>query len=202
MALKIGITGGIGSGKSVVCEIFALLGVPVFNSDLEGRSILETDAKVVAAVKEIFGAEAYTEDGKPDRIRIASLAFADKEKLKRLNAVVHPAVAERFHNWLAQHSDADYVVKEAAVLVESGAYKEMDHVVLVSAPEELKRSRAAKRDHLTLAEVDKRSRNQMKETDLAKYAQFVIRNDEAELLIPQVLKLHALFKKEAKLKKN
>ena len=197
MTLKVGITGGIGSGKSVVCEIFSLLGVPVFNSDLEGRNILEKNEKVIAAGKEVFGPDCYSAEGTPDRKRIASLAFNDSGKLKKLNAIIHPAVNERFHDWLIEHAGADYVVKEAAVLVESGAYKEMDYLVLVSAPDELKRSRAAKRDKISDEEVSRRSRNQLPETELAKYAQFIIRNDEAELLIPQVLKLHAIFKAES-----
>jgi dephospho-CoA kinase len=193
MTLKVGITGGIGSGKSVVCEIFSLLGVPVFNSDLEGRNILETNSKVIEAVKEIFGKEVYT-DGKPNRKLIASYAFSDKTKLEKLNAIIHPAVNDRFHAWMLGHSEADYIVKEAAVLVESGAYKEMDYLVLVSAPDELKRSRVVKRDKINEEEIRKRSSNQMKEAELTKYAQFVIHNDEAELLIPQVLKLHDFFK--------
>jgi dephospho-CoA kinase len=197
MTLKIGITGGIGSGKSVVCHIFSLLGVPVFNSDLEGRSILENDSRVIASVKTIFGADAYSADGEPDRKKIAALAFSDAEKLKKLNAVIHPAVNERFSVWLIQHAAASYVIKEAAILVESGSYKELDYLVLVSAPEELKQTRAAKRDNLSPEQVAKRSRNQMNETELAEYVQFVIRNDEKELLIPQVMKLHEFFLAES-----
>jgi len=197
MTIKVGITGGIGSGKSVVCQIFSLLGVPVFNSDLEGRSILENNDQVIASVKEIFGPAAYSAEGKPDRKLIASMAFSDAVKLKKLNAVIHPAVSNRFSVWLTQHALASYVVKEAAILVESGAYKDLDYLVLVSAPEELKRIRAAKRDHLSPEEITRRSSNQMSETELTKYAQFIIRNDEEELLIPQVLKLHEFFSAES-----
>jgi dephospho-CoA kinase len=193
MTLKVGITGGIGSGKSVVCDIFSLLGVPVFNSDAEARTILQSNEGVVAAVKTLFGSQAYDAQGMPDRKWIASVAFADPGKLKGLNALIHPAVEIRFKEWVQEHASAAYVLKEAAILVESGAYAHMDSVILVSAPEALRVSRACKRDKLSVEEVEKRSRNQMKESDLRKYAQHIILNDEVELLIPQVLKLHEIL---------
>ncbi|HXC03762.1 MAG TPA: dephospho-CoA kinase [Bacteroidia bacterium] len=197
MALQVGITGGIGSGKSVVCDIFRLLGVAIFNSDLEGRRILEDDTEVKNKVKAIFGPGAYRADGLPDRKYIASQAFTDASKLKALNGVIHPAVASRFQYWCAEHASDAYVLKEAAVLVESGAYKEMDKVILVSAPQALKLSRAAKRDNLSEEEIQKRSRNQLSEAELLHHAQYVIVNDEQQLLIPQVLKLHEQLKKDA-----
>jgi dephospho-CoA kinase len=194
MAIKVGITGGIGSGKSVVCEIFRLLGVPVFNSDLEGREILRTHPKVISEVKKIFGPAAYSEDEIPDRKLIAAIAFSDPVKLAALNAVIHPAVNERFEEWCAKHADAAYVIKEAAILVESGAHKQMDLIVVVSAPETLRFKRAMKRDNISAEEVTKRSLNQLPEEELRKYADFIILNDEDTLLIPQVLKVHQIVK--------
>ena len=197
MALKVGITGGIGSGKSVVCDIFRLLGVPIFNSDLESREILQSDALVRAGVKEIFGPQAYAMDGTPDRKFIASLAFSDKSKLAKLNALIHPAVNKRFEDWCVEHSESDYVIKEAAILIESGAYKQLDCVVVVNAPEALRFKRASERDHLTTEEIIRRSKNQLPESELNTYADYKIQNDEAVLLIPQVMKLHSILKERA-----
>lgn len=194
MALKVGITGGIGSGKSVVCEIFRLLGVPVFNSDLEARRILEEDVQIIAELKKIFGADCYDREGKPKRKYIAEQAFGNPDKLKKLNALIHPAVRNCFREWALKHAEVPYLMQEAAVMIESGSYKELDRVILVSAPRELRMQRAAKRDKLSLEEVELRSRNQLSEEELKKHAQYIIRNDEAELLIPQVLRLHEELK--------
>ncbi|HEV7232529.1 MAG TPA: dephospho-CoA kinase [Bacteroidia bacterium] len=197
MALKAGITGGIGSGKSVVCDIFRLLGIPVFNSDREARQILESNPDVVRQVTDIFGPSVYPEPGKPDRKKIASIVFNDKEKLKLLNGIIHPAVSKRFEDWAHENEAADYVLREAAILVESGAHQQMDCIILVCAPDDLRFSRAAKRDDISEEEVRKRSLNQMKQEDLKKYATYTIINDGKELLIPQVLKIHALLKEKA-----
>jgi dephospho-CoA kinase len=194
MALKVGITGGIGSGKSVVCEIFKLLGVPVFNSDTEARNLLEEDAGVVEGVKSLFGDQVYTAKGKADRRQIAAVVFADKGKLAALNALVHPAVARRFEDWVSVHASADYVLKEAAILIESGAYKELDAIILVCAPDEVRFSRAAKRDGITEEEVRQRSQNQLSQDELRRYAGYFVQNDGLEMLIPQVVALHSLFK--------
>jgi dephospho-CoA kinase len=196
MTFKAGISGGIGSGKSVVCDIFRLLGVPVFNSDLEARRILEGNPEVVREVTALFGPSVYP-DGIPDRKKIASIVFSDKEKLNLLNGIIHPAVSKRFNEWTLENEEADYVLREAAILVESGAYREMDCIILVCAPDELRYSRAAKRDHITEEEVRKRGQNQMKQEELKKYATYTILNDGKELLIPQVLKIHALLKEQA-----
>jgi dephospho-CoA kinase len=198
MALKVGITGGIGSGKSVVCEIFKLLGVPVFNSDVEARNLLEEDAVLIAGVKSLFGDQIYNATGKPDRKQIASVVFADKTKLAALNALVHPAVARRFEHWAGSHAAAAYVLKEAAILIESGAYKELDAIILVCAPEELRFSRAAKRDGITEEEVKLRSRNQLSQEELSKYADYSIQNDGREMLIPQVVALHTRLRAAAR----
>lgn len=197
MSLKVGITGGIGSGKSVVCDMFRLLGIPIFNSDLEGRFILETDLEVISSVKQIFGAASYPKDGKPDRAYIASQAFVDADKLSQLNAVIHPAVNRHFEAWCKAHEAASYVIKEAAILVESGAYKQLDVLILVTAPETLRLERAAARDHLTVEEVRKRSRNQLPEEELRKYANHIIINDGSVSVISQVMKLHDLLKAKA-----
>ncbi|MFI5149179.1 MAG: dephospho-CoA kinase [Bacteroidia bacterium] len=195
MALKVGITGGIGSGKSVVCDIFRLLGISIFNSDLEGRKILDEEEEVKQKLVLLFGPEAYTTAGKADRKYIASLVFENPVRLKALNDIVHPAVAARFQRWCKAHEKEAYILKEAAVLVESGAYKEMDKIILVSAPDHLRIERAQKRDNLSAEEVKKRSRNQLSEETLRKYAGYILVNDETQLLIPQVLALHEQLKK-------
>jgi dephospho-CoA kinase len=197
MSLKVGITGGIGSGKSAICDIFRILGVPVFNSDLEGRLLLEEDKEVKEAVIRLFGEKAYSSDGKPDRKYIASRAFADADKLAKLNGVIHPAVEKRFNDWCTTHSKAAYVIKEAAILVESGSYKHLDVLVVVSAPEELRIKRTSERDKITREEVLKRSRNQLPPEELQKFAQYTVVNDGETALIPQVMNLHAILKEKA-----
>lgn len=188
--IKIGITGGIGSGKTTVCKVFELLGVPVYYSDYEARMILDTDPAVHEAVLKLFGPSVKDADGMIDRKKIAAIVFTDKEKLEQLNALVHPAVGRRFESWCAGHAGVPFILKEAAILFESGAYRQVDKVIVVSAPQELKIERIRKRDQLKTEEILKRINSQMSEEEKIKRADFVIHNDERQLLIPQVLQLY------------
>ncbi|MFB6258177.1 MAG: dephospho-CoA kinase, partial [Flavobacteriales bacterium] len=134
---RIGLTGGIGSGKSTIARAFEVLGAPVFKADLEGKRALNEDPELINAVKERFGKNLYGSDGL-DREKMARMVFKDPQKLEELNGLVHPKVRERFNAWCEDRKGAPYVIEEAAILIESGAYRDLDHTILVTAPEEMR----------------------------------------------------------------
>jgi dephospho-CoA kinase len=192
--LQIGITGGIGSGKSMVCKIFGCLGIPVYDADSRAKSIMTTDGILVEQIKKEFGSLSYDADGGLNRSFLSSAVFGNAEKLKKLNELVHPRVALDGDQWTAEQIGKKYVVREAALLFESGSYKKMDKIIVVTAPEPLRVKRVLVRDkQRTEEEVLKIIRNQMKEEEKVKKADFVLRNDETELLVPQVINLHQKF---------
>lgn len=183
---KIGLTGGIGSGKSTVAEIFSRLGVPVFVSDDVAKRLQEEDEEVRKAIKGIFGEEIY-EGKKLDRAKVAGIVFADKQKLEQLNAIVHPAVGKAFEVFCQKHRHANFILKESAILFEIGDDKNLDGMIVVTAPDELRITRVMKRDGVEQEAVVKRMKNQVKQEEKAKKADFCIANDEQQLLIPQVI---------------
>jgi dephospho-CoA kinase len=187
---KIGITGGIGSGKSTVCKIFELLGIPVYYADDVAKNILDTNFDVSKSVKGIFGAEIFNSDGKADRKKLASIVFNNKEKLAALNHIIHPAVAKDFEEWSKIHNKHPYILKEAAILFESGAYKNVDSVITVTAPVDLRIKRVQDRDKVSREEILNRISKQLTDDDKIKRSDFVIINDEEHLVIPQVLEIH------------
>ncbi|MES2394740.1 MAG: dephospho-CoA kinase [Bacteroidota bacterium] len=188
--IKVGITGGIGSGKTTVCKVFELLGVPVYYADIEAKQILDSNLEVKKNIINTFGNSVLNDEKKIDKKKLASLVFNNKENLEKLNSIVHPAVREHFENWLQQHSTQKYILKEAAILFESGSYKLVDKVIAVVAPLELKISRTMQRDKVTKAEVELRISNQLNDDEKIKRSQFVIHNDEQQLIIPQILNIH------------
>jgi len=190
--LKIGITGGIGSGKSTICRIFEVLGVPVFDADSVAKSIMHTNRTVVTEIKKLFGEEAYDEFGHLNRGYIASLVFHNAKQLNALNAIVHPATIQAFDAW-ALEQKTPYVLKEAALLYESNAYKKVDYSVLVVSPEVLRIARVMKRDNYSADQVKARILKQMPDKEKKKLADHVIVNDGKHALIPQVLDLHQVF---------
>lgn len=190
--LKIGITGGIGSGKTTVCKLFELLGIPVFYADAVARTITNTDPVLINGIIEAFGEQSYSH-GQLNRKYIAALVFNEQQQLEKLNALVHPAVFRAFDNWLILQQDKPYVLKEAALLFESGSYQMCNCSVLVKSPEELKIKRISHRDQLTETEIKARMDKQFTDPEKEKYADFIISNDENQLLIPQVLDLHRQF---------
>jgi dephospho-CoA kinase len=196
--LQIGITGGIGSGKSLVCKIFSCLGVPVYDADSRAKSIMTTDGIVIEQIKTEFGSLSYNSDGTLNRSYLSQTVFNDAAKLKKLNELVHPQVALDGQQWVTTHCDQTYVLREAALLFESGSYQMMNKIVVVTAPETLRVTRVLMRDsHRTAEDVVKIIRNQMDEKEKISRADFVLVNDEAELLVPQVIKLHYHFLKLA-----
>jgi dephospho-CoA kinase len=193
---QIGITGGIGSGKSTICKIFTCLGVPVYDADSRAKSIMTTDGILIEQIKKEFGDLAYLPDGSLDREYLSRVIFENQEKRSLLNQMVHPRVAADTDRWLDQNREATYVVREAALLIESGAYLRVDKVLLVTAPEELRIKRVLARDpHRLREEVVKIMATQLPEEEKKKVADVVVYNDETQLLVPQILHLHNQFLK-------
>ena len=188
--LKVGITGGIGSGKTTVCKIFETLGIPVYYADLRAKEIMNSDAEVILQVKQLFGEDAYSKSGELNRKFIAEKAFDNKDLLQKLNAIVHPAVFQDTLVWFQSHQDKPYTLYEAAIMFESGSYKFLDKVITVFAPLEDRIERTMKRDKLNKEEVMERINKQMPEEEKMKRADFVIYNDYSQPLIEQVLTIH------------
>lgn len=190
--LKIGLTGGIGSGKSTVAKIFEVLGVPVYYADDAAKELMNTDPQIKEAIKKIFGADAYQAE-KLNRSYLASIVFADEKKLETLNALIHPATINASNAWMEKQS-APYIIKEAALLFESDAYKYLDAVIGVSSPLPQRIKRVMERDNTSEDEILKRINRQMNEEEKLKRCQFIIHNDESTLLIPQVIELDKKFR--------
>lgn len=189
MMLKVGVTGGIGSGKSTICQIFQCLQIPVFNADEAGRRLLAENAEVIEQVKILFG-EDIAPGGKPDRKKIAASVFTSPEKLSRLNSIIHPAVRKEFNRWAAAQTSS-YIIDEAAILIETGIYKQLDFTILVVAPEALRTARVMQRDHINETDIKARMKNQWSDEDKQKVAAFVIVNDDVQPLLPQVMSIHS-----------
>ncbi len=194
--LKVGVTGGIGSGKSTVCRMFGVLGIPVFSSDEEGKRLLAEDPEVRKALIRAFGAEIFAHDAL-DRKALAALVFNDRDALERLNGIVHPAVRAAFSAWAAKQQ-APYVINEAAILVETGAYKQLDHLIVVTAPEEERIARVRRRDSATEEQVRARMSNQADDAARTAVADSIIVNDGKDMVIPQVLAVHEQLLKNAR----
>ena len=186
--LKVGITGGIGSGKSTVSRIFELLGIPVYYADTAAKEIMHTDDELKAKVQEHFGADIY-KNGVLDRAALGKIVFNDKEQLELLNSLVHPATIRHSEEW-ASRQTAPYVLKEAALLFESGSSQSLDRIIGVFAPQPLRLLRVMKRDNATREEVLARMNKQIDENIKMRLCDYVVHNDEQQLVIPQVLALH------------
>lgn len=186
--LKVGLTGGIGSGKSLITGMFELLGVPVTHADAAAKYLMEEDESLKASIVNLFGEEVY-KNGRLNRPFLASLVFSNKQKLEALNALVHPATVAYGKKWFEEQK-APYVIKEAAIFFESGTYVEMDKMIGVYAPVELRLQRAMERDSVSEEEVKRRMRSQMGEEEKMSRCDYVIYNDGSRSVIQQVLKLH------------
>ena len=191
--LKIGIAGGIGSGKSTVCRIFEHLGAPIYYADSEAKMLMSTNEVIVSELVQLFGKQIYMPNGELDRARLAGIIFNDSTALQKVNALVHPQVALHFEKWVLAQKSAAYVLKEAAILFESGSYKAMDFNVLVTAPTELRIERCMARDGATAEDIRRRIANQWTDEKKAELSDFLIINDETQLLIPQIISLHNQF---------
>ena len=190
---KVGITGGIGSGKTTVCKVFEVLGIPVFYADTVAKEIMVEDEQLIAGITDTFGVESYI-DGKLNNKHIAAIVFKNELELAKLNALVHPAVFRAFDAWEEKiNQDVPYTLKEAALLFESGSYKMCDTTILVTAPENIRLKRVMQRDQVSAAQVKARMDKQLSDEDKAKMADHFILNDDKHALIEQVLALHKKF---------
>lgn len=192
MSKRIGITGGIGTGKSFVSSIFKTMGVPYYDADKEAKTLMVTNASIKESLCDLFGKEVYYEDGALNRKWLAAQVFNNEEKLHLLNSVVHPIVIAAGVEW-EEKQTAPYVLKEAALLFESGSYKLLDKIIVVTAPLEMRISRIMARDQIDRQQVLARMKNQLPEEEKIAKADFVIINDGVTPLLPQVLKIHHLF---------
>lgn len=194
--ILVGLTGNIGSGKTTVSRLFSMLGVPVYYADEKGRQFLglpEVREKVIS----LFGKDVLGENGEIDRQKLASVVFADKEKLRQLNAVIHPLIRADFRQWADKQAGHPYVMEEAAILFESGLADDFDRIVLVAAPEELRISRVCRRDGVEEGSVRQRARHQWSEKYKKPMSDYIIENDETSLVIDQVQEIHGQLLKAA-----
>jgi dephospho-CoA kinase len=188
MMLKVGLTGGIGSGKSTVAEIFKVLGIPVFDADAAAKDIMENDGKLISKIKAVFGSETYS-GNKLNRKVLADKVFNDNFQLEKLNALVHPATIQAGIDW-GQQQTAPYIVKETALMFEAGSASDLQYVIGVTAPKNLRIKRAMERSNMTRDEVLARMSRQIDNSIKMRLCHFVIVNDEQQMVLPQVLKLH------------
>ena len=185
----IGLTGGIGSGKSTVAKIFEALDVSVYYADDEAKKLYVTHPEMKAKIIENFGAETYT-DNQLNRAYLSSQVFGDKNKLALLNSIVHPELEKHFQTWLNQNQDRDYVLKEAAILIEMKGHESCDKIIVVTAPENVRIQRVIARDQTDELAVKNRINKQLSEEERNQYADFIIDNSGNKMLIPQVMKIH------------
>jgi len=189
--LKIGLTGNIGSGKTTVSKVFEVLGIPVFYADDAAKNVMVNDRQLITEIKSAFGDAAYFWDGTLNRKYISSIVFNNDKALAKLNSLVHPATFRAFDTWVKNTGNGvPYVLKEAALLFESDSYKMCDYTIMVTAPLEARIKRVEERDGLSRAEIEKREDHQFSEEKKMHLADFIIKNNDSQLVIPQVLALH------------
>lgn len=192
--LKIGITGGIGTGKTTVCKVFETLGIAVFYADLVAKQLMNTDLSLIEGIKKKFGTASYTPAGALNKKFIANIVFNDALALQQLNALVHPAVFNAFELWTQKMPNTmPYVIKETALLFESGSYQTCDKNILVTSPINLRLKRVMARDHVSEKDVLARMDKQFSDEQKVKMADYILKNTEQHSVILQVLSLHQQF---------
>lgn len=185
-----GITGGIGAGKSVVAKIFSILGIPIYSADERAKWLMAHDPELTHSIIKEFGSNSYFSDGSVNRTFLAETVFADPEKVKKINSLVHPAVGQDFLNW-AETQTAPYILKEAALIFETEGQKSLDYTINVSSPLKIRVARILMRDpHRSEEQVNQIINQQMPDEEKNELADFVIKNTDNKLLIPQVLSIH------------
>lgn len=184
----VGLTGGIGSGKSYIGHLLKLMGADLFDADREAKEIMIKDAHLISQIRSTFGEDAYMSDGSLNREYLAKVIFSDEKRRLQLNSLVHPALLNHFFSFV-EKSDKEIVVIEAAILIESGFYKYVDKIIVVTADEELRIKRTVERDKTNTEQVRSRIAAQMDDNEREQYADFVIRNNEKELTLPQIISI-------------
>lgn len=188
--LKVGVTGGIGSGKSIVCNIFELLKIPVFKADKEAGKIMDINEIVRKKLTMLAGDDLYNSEGHLDKKKLAAIIFTDKQKMVEINSIVHPLVFEEYFEWLKYRQHEKYTIMEAAIIFEGGYDRMFDRIITVYAPEELRISRTMKRGNIERSAVIERINNQLNDEMKVQKSDYVIYNDNNQLVIPQILKIH------------
>lgn len=188
--LRIGITGGMGAGKSTVCKIFNQIGISIYDADSRAKWLMNNDTDLKEAVRKSFGWDSYTRKDDLNRDYLAKVVFNNEKKLKVLNSIVHPAVMKDFELWTQEHKDEPYSLKEAALLFESNSYKILHKVIVINSPIETRIERVVKRDHVKREDVLKRIENQSTDRERMEKADWVIYNDGVHSLIEQTMKIH------------
>lgn len=191
--LTVGITGGIGSGKSTVCKVFRVLGVPVFQADLVARNLQNEDSRIKFQLTELFGSEIY-DNGLLNRRRLAEIIFNNKIQLEKVNNIIHPAVHREFEMWKQRHSQHPYILYEAAILFETGSYHSFDYIIMVMTDEKERIERVMRRDNVSEEAIRRRMLNQMADSQKRKLADFVIENNDNQMIIPKILELDKILK--------
>ncbi len=188
--LKIGITGGIGAGKSTICRVFEWLGIPIYYADNQAKLLISENENLKNKIKTLLGPESYNKKGEYNRKFVGEKIFGNPKLLKELNALIHPVVATDYNDWFQSHNDSKYTLKEAAILFESGSNVGLDYVIGVHAPLEVRIKRVAERDQLTTKAIKARIKNQMAQDEKMKKCDFLIDNGGKELIVQQVIKIH------------
>lgn len=188
--LRVGVTGGIGSGKTTVCKIFEQLGIPVYYADERAKALMVEDKNLISDVKKLFGDEAYLPDGSLNRSLISSIVFQDKSKLEQLNSIVHPAVQKDGERWHERQRNTPYTIKESALIFEIGSQIFFEKTIVVFAPKAIRLERTMLRDNQSKAQVEARMSKQLDDEKKVQLSDFVIVNDGEKLLIPQVIEIH------------
>ena len=188
--LQIGLTGAIGSGKTTVAKIFESLGIPVYYADDHSKNILQNNPAVKNEIIRQWGSSVLDAQGNIDKKALAAVVFVEATELKKLNAILHPLVAEDYRRWFDQQRAVPYVVKEAAILIESGSHASCDKIIVVEAPESVRLSRVMSRDDVSATQVQQRNAQQMPQSEKIKFADYIIHNTDQKLLLPQVMEIH------------
>ncbi len=186
--LKVGITGGIGSGKSIVCQVFKLLGIPVYHADIEASILIDTNTEIRNQLINLFGDSIYNDKLKRDIF--AGIIFNNREALKNVNKIVPPKVRSHFFKWAETHKDKKYILFEAAILFESGTYKLLDKIITVTAPEKLRIERVMAYKNYSGEIITNILKNQLPDKEKTKQAHYIIVNDNKTLILPQILEIH------------
>lgn len=190
----VGITGGIGSGKSLVCKAFSHLGIPIYDADSRARKLMLEDLELIESIKNRFGEACYLLDGQLDRQFLANKVFKNAKALQQLNELVHPKVGMDFKQWSALQAGLPYVIKEAALLIESGSYKALDKLVVIQASKKKRIERVLLRDSFrSKSEIEAIIGKQLTDAGFEQHADYVINNNEEQLLLPVIIKLHEKF---------
>ncbi len=189
MMLKVGLTGGIGSGKTTVCKVFKQLGIPVYHADIQARVLSDTNQEIIKAISDLFGKNIYTPNGL-DRKKLSESVFINSDLLQKVNAIIHPKVREDFTSWLSEHNEMKYIIHEAAILFESGLHTLFNKIITVTAPVEIRIRRIMDREGVSEDYVRKIIGNQWPDKKKMNLSDYVIVNDQQRMILTQVLEIH------------